>query len=224
MTNKTENTKMKYLCAKVTAFVAVILTILVSQGCTASNNEASISSFEKDTTIVEDTYVETRSIHNMDKRAAIVAIKQFEGYRDTVYKCSNGVPTIGWGTTKCCLDELYKRGYIKDTLYYVWGDTITKAKADFILSKTIDMIHASARKYIPDIKYLSPCAQAALMSWAYQCGIGSVNKKTGILGTFPELAEHVDDKMLYDILADRAFYGKYKSRRFREAALVIGLK
>lgn len=176
-----------------------------------------------DTTFVEKPYVETRSPHKLDKATAISIIKSFEGYRDTVYNCPNGVPTVGYGTTKACMTELYRKGYLEDS-FYVWGDTMTKPKADLIVSKTVDMIYAIAKANVPDLKYLSPKAQAAFVSWAYQCGIGSQQKKTGILGVFPDIAEHVDDKMLYDILVERAFYGKYKARRLKEAAVIIGVK
>ena len=79
-------------------------------------------------------------------------------------------------------------------------------------------------KNVPDLKYLSPKAQAAFISWAYQCGIGSVKAKTGIIGVFPDIIDHIDDKMLYDILVERAYYSKYKARRLKEAALIIGIK
>ena len=121
------------------------------------------------------------------------------------------------------MDELYRKGYLEDS-FYEWGDTMTKPKADLIVSKTVDMIYATAKVNVPDLKYLSPKAQAAFISWAYQCGIGSPQKKTGILGAFPDIVEYVDDKILYDILVERAFYGKYKSRRLKEAAIIIGVK
>ena len=173
--------------------------------------------------VVDTTFVETRSPHKLDKATAISIIKSLEGYRGVVYNCPNGVPTVGYGTTKACMDELYRKGYLEDS-FYEWGDTMTKPKADLILSKTVDMIYATAKANVPDLKYLSPKAQAAFISWAYQCGIGSQQRKTGILGAFPDIAEYVDDKILYDILVERAFYGKYKARRLKEAAIIIGVK
>lgn len=205
----------------------VLLSIIV--GCRSyfgRTNEASekFPELEIDTTTIDEPYIETRHACTIDKAAAISIIKSFEGFRDTIYKCPNGVPTVGWGTTKCCLDELYRQGYIKDSTYYRWGGSLPKAKADVIVSKAIDMMYASSKKLVPDLKYLSPKAQAAFISWAYQCGIGNVQKKTGIIGVFPDIIDHLDDKMLYDILTERAFYSKYKTRRLKEAALIIGLK
>lgn len=208
------------LGAIITCVIAMIAVIF--RACT-HEPEVSKPVEVVDTTFVEEPYVETRSPHKLDKATAISIIKSFEGYRDTVYKCPNGVPTVGYGTTKACMTELYRKGYLEDT-FYVWGDAMTKSKADLIISKTVDMIYATAKAKVHDLKYLSPKAQAAFVSWTYQCGIGSQQKKTGILGVFPDIAEHIDDKMLYDILAERAFYGKYKTRRLKEAAIIIGVK
>lgn len=211
-------------------FFCVLLTIMLiinicnSPRLNQMDEDVQYEYIEEDSIDVDSSYVENRVKKPLDKKAAILLIKQFEGYRSETYKCSNGVPTIGWGTTKCCLDEIYRRGYIKDTMYYVWGDTISKEQACHILSKTIDMIYSSALKCVPDVKYLNPKSQAAFISWAYQCGIGNIDSHTGIIGSFPEIAKHLDDKILYDILTERAFYGKYKTRRLKEAAVIIGAK
>lgn len=215
---------MKNSFFSILAIIAIILAIISFSKTCNIHHVHKDASFKIDSVANDEPYVETRTPHKLDKAAALSLIKGFEGFRDTVYKCPNGIPTVGWGTTKGCLVELYKQGYISDTTFYKWGDVLDKEKADVILSKTIDMIYKSSMRYVPDLKYLSPKAQASFISWTYQCGIGSVQKKTGIIGVFPDITEHIDDKMLYDILVERAFYSKYKERRLKEAALIIGLK
>lgn len=219
MTMKTNN-KITIIAA---CFAIYIATIFFVKSFTTSSSETSNGTLVLDTCSIEEPYIETRSSHKLDKAAAIQLIKAFEGFSDSVYKCPSGVPTVGWGTTKTCLTELHRQKYV-DTTFYVWGHHLEKADADILLSKTIDMIYKMSLKNVPDLKYLSPKAQAAFISWAYQCGIGSVKAKTGIIGVFPDIIDHIDDKMLYDILVERAYYSKYKARRLKEAALIIGIK
>lgn len=215
------NNKITIMATFVAVYIATVF--FVKSFATSSSCEISNGALVLDTCNTEEPYIETRSSHKLDKAAAILLIKSFEGFSDSVYACPSGVPTVGWGTTKTCLTELHRQKYI-DTTFYVWGHHLEKAEAEVLLSKTIDMIYKMSLKNVPDLKYLSPKAQAAFISWAYQCGIGSVKAKTGIIGVFPDIIEHIDDKMLYDILVERAYYSKYKARRLKEAALIIGIK
>lgn len=208
---------MKQTIATIGTVLAIFAIIRM---CNASHSPLKVEIPITDTIEVDEPYVEKRVARKINKSVALKAIKEFEGFRSEMYKCTNGVPTIGWGTTKPCYDELVRLKYV-DSTFYSWGDTLSKEKADIILSKTVDMIYVIAKSRVPDLKYLSPKAQAAFISWAYQCGVGSEQSKKGILGVFPEIANHFDDKMLYDILTERAFYSKYKARRLKEASIVI---
>lgn len=86
-------------------------------------------------------------------------IKEFEGYRDTAYKCSSGVWTIGYGST------LYEDGSkVKE------GDTITKDRAERLLE-----YHCKHRIKLPKGNWTEQQEQA-LYSLIYNIGQGAFDK------------------------------------------------
>lgn len=99
----------------------------------------------------------------MEKRvgqAGINLIKEFEGCRLTAYKCPAGVWTIGYGHTAGV-----KRGM-----------TITQAQADKYLVEDCQKFadYVDNKAYVPFTNQLNSNQRDALISFAYNCGPGSL--------------------------------------------------
>ena len=88
-------------------------------------------------------------------------IKTFEGLCLVATKCSAGVPTIGYGHTG---PEVRM------------GQRITKGKADEIFSQDIDKFSAGVLKLFP--QGITQCRFDALVSFAFNCGLGALQKST----------------------------------------------
>ena len=87
------------------------------------------------------------------------AIKQFEGCHLKAYKCPAGVWTIGWGHTKGVQP----------------GQVITQAQADSLLQgDLLDYVNL-----VNNLKLKLTQGQFdALVAFAYNCGVGNLNKST----------------------------------------------
>ena len=85
-------------------------------------------------------------------------IKSFEGCVLTAYKCPAGILTIGWGNTK----NVYE------------GMTITQAQADQFLVEDVQIYANAVNKYVSKFN-LNQNQFDALVSFAYNCGIGSLD-------------------------------------------------
>lgn len=88
-------------------------------------------------------------------------IKKFEGLCLTATRCSAGVPTIGYGHTG---PEVRV------------GQKISREKADEIFSRDINMFSAGIEKLFP--KGITQCRFDALVSFAFNCGLGALEKST----------------------------------------------
>lgn len=88
-------------------------------------------------------------------------IKTFEGLCLVATRCSAGVPTIGYGHTG---PEVRM------------GQRISKEKADEIFSKDIDAFSEGVAKLFP--KGISQCRFDALVSFAFNCGLGALQRST----------------------------------------------
>lgn len=93
-------------------------------------------------------------------------IKKFEGCRLDAYICPAGVWTIGWGATTL------NGASVKQ------GDIISKEKADLILKDEVAQIYLELCKLIPAIQGWQPNKAAAIISWAYNVGLGAVKDST----------------------------------------------
>lgn len=98
---------------------------------------------------------------------ALRLIKEFEGCRLTAYKCPAGVWTIGWGSTRM------PDGPVRE------GDTISQQLADDLLASEVEHLFG------PGLLALLPLASrwrpeqiAALVSFAYNVGLGAVEDST----------------------------------------------
>lgn len=98
---------------------------------------------------------------------ALKIIKEFEGIKLDAYKCPAGVWTIGYGTT------LIDGRAVKP------GEKITQLKAEELLREQVTKIFAPALfAVLPKASSLPPNVTAALVSWAYNVGIGAVESST----------------------------------------------
>ena len=98
---------------------------------------------------------------------ALKLIREFEGLSLDAYICPAGIPTIGYGTT------------ITDGRSVRLGDKITKAKAEQLLRDQVQQNYAKQLfQLVPPLAKFSANQQAALISWAYNVGLGAVEQST----------------------------------------------
>lgn len=93
-------------------------------------------------------------------------IKAFEGCKLAAYKCSAGVWTIGWGATNV------NGAAVRE------GDKISQALADELLRAEILRIVVKLHQLIPASTNWGGNQQAAIISWAYNVGLGAVEEST----------------------------------------------
>ncbi len=93
-------------------------------------------------------------------------IKHWEGCKLVAYKCPAGVWTIGWGATSV------NGAAVRE------GDKISQALADELLRNEINHVADELYKLIPVVKQYGANQQAALISWAYNVGLGAVAEST----------------------------------------------
>ncbi len=89
-------------------------------------------------------------------------VKEFEGCRLEAYLCPAGVPTIGYG----------------HTAGVQMGQTITQARADELLDQDLRRFADGIHELIPSSRTLGGNQQAALISWAFNVGLGAVESST----------------------------------------------
>lgn len=93
-------------------------------------------------------------------------IKEHEGLRLMPYLCPAGVPTIGYGNT-----------YYNDGRPVRLGDDkITIEDAELLLIATLDHYERGVNRYV--IKEINQCQFDALVSFAYNLGLGALQKST----------------------------------------------
>jgi GH24 family phage-related lysozyme (muramidase) len=96
-------------------------------------------------------------------------VQDFEGCRLQAYRCPAGVPTIGWGATR----YLPPRGAVQ------MGDTITQTQADELLRRDLlDLRGPGLFTLLPVAAGWAPNRIAALVSWAYNVGLGAVEESS----------------------------------------------
>lgn len=91
-------------------------------------------------------------------------LKDFEGFRSSVYKCDAGKATIGYGFTS---KELIAKGHM------------TEAEATAELKKICEGIAVKLRKVIGTAKPLTASQEAAVVSFIYN--VGWTNFKTSTM-------------------------------------------
>lgn len=88
-------------------------------------------------------------------------IKEFEGCRLEAYKCSAGVPTIGYGHTSG----------VK------MGDRITQQRADELFDEDFAKFEREVRRLTAKVQ-LSNTQAGALTSFAFNLGVGALKDST----------------------------------------------
>lgn len=124
-------------------------------------------SFEDSTTMTDDI-INTVTIYNpfmSARKTASAIIKKYEGLRLKAYLDTGNVPTIGYGNTK----------YMNGTPVKM-GDVITKEQAEkefeYDLSEFFNDVKSRLKVSVTDAQL------AALVSFAYNVGIGAMLKST----------------------------------------------
>lgn len=98
---------------------------------------------------------------------ALKIIREFEGLRLEAYKCPAGIPTIGYGTTRT------KNGPVR------MGQTITQQEADELLAHDVEQLFGpGVLSLLPLAAKWSPNRIAALVSFAYNLGLGALEEST----------------------------------------------
>jgi GH24 family phage-related lysozyme (muramidase) len=97
---------------------------------------------------------------------ALDIIKAWEGCHLIAYTCPAGVWTIGWGNTQINGRPVQQ------------GDRISQSTADSMLRDTVERLATQLHTLIPATKNYGGNQQAALISWAYNVGMGAVTDST----------------------------------------------
>ena len=98
---------------------------------------------------------------------ALQIIKAWEGCRLEAYRCSAGVPTIGYGATRM-IDGPVRM-----------GDKITQEMAEELLeNQVVNLFAPGLFSLLPMMKKWKPNQQAALISWAFNIGLGAAEEST----------------------------------------------
>lgn len=98
---------------------------------------------------------------------ALRLIREFEGCRLEAYKCPAGVWTIGWGTTRL-MDAPVRN-----------GDKISQALADELLQNEVEHLFGpGVLQLLPMAKQWKPEQIAAIVSFAYNMGLGALEEST----------------------------------------------
>ena len=135
-------------------------------------------------------------------------IKEFEGYSDIPYKCSAGIPTIGYGNT------FYPDGRkvtLKDA-------KITKKQADDIFIPIVDNFALKVLKMIN--KPITQNQFNALVSFAYNVGLGNLQKSTllKLVNINPNDGNIAKEFLKWNKAAGKELKG-LTNRRIKESAL-----
>lgn len=139
-------------------------------------------------------------------------IKEFEGCRLQAYRCSAGVWTIGWGSTRLIDRPVRER------------DLISQGFADELLQNTVERFGQQLLELLPLARQWPPNRIAALLSWAYNVGIGAVRESTlrrRILDREDPITVIREELPKWDKADGRALVGLTR-RRAAEVALFVG--
>ena len=100
-------------------------------------------------------------------KTGIQLVKEFEGLRLNAYKCSAGVPTIGYGST-----------FYPDKSNVKMGDVLRdKEEAEVLLINTLVDFDIYVSKYTRSVN-LTQYQFDALVCFAYNVGLGNLSKST----------------------------------------------
>ena len=144
---------------------------------------------------------------------ALKLIREFEGCHLQAYQCPAGVWTIGWGTTRL-MDAPVRN-----------GDKISQALADELLQNEVENL------FVPGVLHLLPLAKqwkpeqvGALVSFAYNLGLGALEESTlrKRLLAGEEPCKVVREELPRWVHAGEAVLAGLERRRAAEVALFCG--
>lgn len=140
-------------------------------------------------------------------------IAEFEGFSDRPYYATaeeklKGIVTIGYGNT------FYPDG----TKVKITDSKITKEKALYILEKTVEKFRIQVKKYVKT--KLTKNQEDALVSFAYNVGIGNFSKSTllKLVNINPNDAMIAKEFLKWNKQAGKELKG-LTNRRIKESAL-----
>jgi lysozyme len=140
-------------------------------------------------------------------------IAEFEGFSDRPYYATaeeklKGIVTIGYGNT------FYPDG----TKVKITDSKITKEKALYILEKLVEKFRIQVKKYVK--KELTKNQEDALVSFAYNVGIGNFSKSTllKLVNINPNDAMIAKEFLKWNKQAGKELKG-LTNRRIKESAL-----
>lgn len=117
-------------------------------------------------------------------------VKSFEGFYPNAYKCPAGIWTIGYGHT----GKVHNDGTVKP------GLTITMQQAEELLRQDLEKHALEVEKVIlpRPLSELNDNQFGALVSFAFNCGVGNLKKST--------LLQRVNARLYADATAE---FGKF---------------
>ena len=140
-------------------------------------------------------------------------IAEFEGFSDRPYYATaeeklKGIVTIGYGNT------FYPDG----TKVKITDSQITREKAFYILEKTVEKFRIQVKKYVKT--KLTKNQEDALVSFAYNVGIGNFSKSTllKLVNINPNDAMIAKEFLKWNKQAGKELKG-LTNRRIKESAL-----
>lgn len=143
---------------------------------------------------------------------ALAIISEFEGCRLEAYRCPAGVWTIGWGSTRI------------DGRPVKAGDEIDQTAADEMLQREVEHVARELLTLLPPAATWPGYRVAALISWAYNVGLGAVRGSTlkaRILNEEPPNQVIREELPRWDKAGDLPLAGLTK-RRAAEVRLFLG--
>jgi GH24 family phage-related lysozyme (muramidase) len=97
---------------------------------------------------------------------SLAIIREFEGLRLDAYQDAVGIWTVGYGTTRL-IDRPVRQ-----------GDRITQKEAEALLQNDVQIRYRQLAELLPMVRQWSANRVAALVSWAYNVGMGAVMDST----------------------------------------------
>ena len=144
---------------------------------------------------------------------ALQIIKEFEGFEPKAYRCPAGVWTIGYGATAI------------DGRAVQAGMSISKAEAEALLKRQLETGFAPAIfRLLPMAKDWAPSQQAAIISFVFNLGAGSLERSTlrkRLLAGEPAV-KVVQEELPKWNKADGGTLAGLTRRRAAEVALFVG--
>lgn len=124
------------------------------------------------------------------------------------YPDSYGIPTIGWGAT-------FYDGITSGTKSVKLGDSITKEKADQILTNNITILAEKYSKEITNWTKMSPQQQSAILSIGYNAGPNAP------LGAYPKLSAAIKSGNMVEVANNITRSGPSAERLANERKLLL---